>query len=146
MNKYTLSEICADVKNYFYKEIHEGSFWIYESKIEPLDFLKEGQYFRIVGSDFNNGVWKYPDEELHDEFFTGSIWALAIPPDFIALAEEIDLWITKNASGSSANSPYITESFGGYSYTKATNADGQIVTWKDVFSQRLNRYRRLRVL
>lgn len=138
-----LTEICAEIRNYFVREIHHGTFSISNGAIEPLDFLQEGQYFRIVGSVFNDGVYQYPNAELTDETFDGAIWAMGVPPSLIALASEIEEWTKSDAA---KPSPYTSESFGGYSYTRATNAKGQAVTWQDAFSSRLNKYRRMNVL
>lgn len=40
----------------------------------------------------------------------------------------------------------IPASFGGYSYSKATNASGVAVGWQDVFKSRLNTWRRIGAL
>ena len=141
-----LTELCTELRNYF--EVpngrHFGKFEISGGSIAPLDFLQEGQYFRIVGSVFNDGVYKYPiTGELQDETFDGAIWEMAVPNDFVLLCEEISKWKEQE---SSKPSPYVSESFGGYSYTKATNSKGMTATWKDAFLERLNRYRKVNVL
>lgn len=139
-----LTEICAEIRNYFVEEIRQGTYRIVNGKIEPLDFLKEGQYFRIVGSSLNDGVYQYPDYALlNDEEFGGSVWAMAVPPSFIALAESIK----KHAESDEAKpSAYTSESFGGYSYTKATDSNGLPLSWEKVFANKLNAYRRMSVL
>lgn len=144
MKKYMLSELCAELKNYFIVETYTGTFTISENMIETLPFLENEQYYNIKGSIFNDGVWRYPDEELKDETFDGAIWAMAVPQDFLELAEEISRWIDSKSNQN--NSPYISESFGGYSYTKATTASGNIAGWRDIFSDRLRRYRKLRII
>ena len=137
-----LAEICAELRNYF--EVpngrHFGKFEISGGSIAPLDFLQEGQYFRIVGSVFNDGVYQYPAASLTDEVFEGAVWAMRLPPDLIALAAEIEEY---NKSDAGKASPYIAESFGGYSYTKATDANGSPIGWKKTFASRLNKYRKL---
>ena len=142
-----LSELCAEVRNYFIRskaDIHNGKFTIEGGKIAPLDFLQKNQYFRIVGSVFNDGVYKNDDKlNLVDETFEGSVWAMSVPPDFIALSDEID---TYNKSDMAKPSPYTSESFGGYSYSKATDSNGVPLDWKKVYASRLNRYRRISVL
>lgn len=142
-----LSEICAEVRNYFVREIRHGTFTIADGALEPVDFLLPGQYYRIVGSVFNDGVYQYAVEEqaasLTDETFTGAVWAMGPPPAFIALTAEIESWTQSDAA---KPSPYTSESFGGYAYTRATNTKGMAVTWKDVFADRLNKYRRISVL
>lgn len=138
-----LTEICAEIKNYFQKDIRQGTFVISGGMIEPLEFLQENQYFRIVGSTFNDGVYQYPVSNLTDEIFSGAVWAMGPPPAFIALTAEIEEWTKSDVAKSS---PYSSESFGGYSYTRATNAKGNAVTWQDVFATRLNQYRKVSVL
>ena len=140
-----LTEICADLRNYFLVPggIHTGTFDISGGKLAPLDFVKDGQYVRIVGSLFNDGVYQYPVAELTDESFTGAVWALAIPPNVKALADEIKAY---EESEGAKPSPYTSESFGNYSYTKASGANGAPLSWKAVFADRLKNYRRMSVL
>ena len=132
-----LDDVLAYLKNYFIVEIQGGDYEIASGGI-TLSFLRPGQYFRIVGSLFNDGVYQYPATALTDETFTGAVWALAVPPAVIALSAEIDTWNTNNQP-----SAYTSESFGGYSYSKATNASGAAATWQDVFRTKLSRWRRL---
>lgn len=138
-----LNEVCAEICNYFVKDIHEGTFDIVGGTIVPLDFLQEGQYFRIVGSVLNDGVYQYPATNLTDESFSGAVWAMALPPTFIALTEEIKAY---NESDVAKPSAYTSESFGGYSYSKATDSNGVPLSWQKVFASRLNKYRRISVL
>ena len=117
-----ISAICAEVRNYFCRaeDIHHGEFNISGGEM-PLDFLKEGQFFRIVGSTFNDGIYQYPAAVLTDETFAGAVWAMRIPPAFIALADRIKVYAESDAA---KPTPYTSESFGGYSYTKATGENG----------------------
>ena len=139
-----LNELCAEIRNYFVVKIHEGTFTINGGKIAPLDFLQEGLYFRIAGSVFNDGVYRWGSTSLPtDETFTGTIWAMAVPPDVIALADEIKAYCESDVGKAS---PYTSESFGGYSYTKATDENGVAVGWQKVFASRLKPYRRISVL
>ena len=140
-----LTEICTELRYYF--EVpngrHFGTFTISGGSIAPLDFLQEGQYFRIIGSVFNDGVYQYPAASLTDEVFEGAVWAMAIPPALIALSAEIEEY---NKNDATKVSPYTSESFGGYSYTKATDSNGVPLTWQKAFASRLNKYRRISVL
>ena len=139
-----LTEVCAEIRNYFVKDIHNGTFEIVGGKITPLDFLQQNQYFRIVGSVFNDGVYKNTAElELTNEIFSGSVWSMAVPPSVIDLAAEIKKY---NESDEAKPSAYTSESFGGYSYSKATDENGAPMGWKKVFASRLNPYRRISVL
>ena len=137
-----LTEICAELRNYF--EVpngrHFGKFEISGGSIAPLDFLQESQYFRIVGSVFNDGVYQYPAASLTDEVFEGAVWAMAMPPTLIALSAEIEAY---NDSDAGKASPFTSESFGGYSYTNATDANGAPIGWQKAFASRLNKWRKL---
>ena len=147
-----LTEICAEIRNYFVTEIHEGHFTIDGGKIAPLDFLQEGQYFRIVGSAFNDGVHKHTKKDtvgegspptLTDEKFSGAVWAMAVPSSVIALSAEIAEF---NKSDAAKPSVYTSESFGSYSYSKATDSNGVPITWQKAFASRLNKWRKVSVL
>ena len=135
-----ITEICAEIRNYFVKEIHAGQFKISGGSIAPLNFLKDGQYFRIVGSDLNDGVYQYPASNLTDEAFYGAVWAMSVPPSFVALCTEIEAFEKSDAGKASV---YNSESFGGYAYTKATNSDGVPIRWQDVFKKSLNKWRKI---
>ena len=137
-----LTEICAEIRNWFVvpNGVHSGTFTISGGDIAPLNFLQDGQYFRIVGSVFNDGVHQYPSANLVDEEFCGAVWAMAVPPSLIALAAEIEEF---NKSDAGKVSPYVSESFGGYGYTKATEANGAPISWRKIFASRLNKWRKL---
>ena len=138
-----LEQVLMHLKNWFLVPggIHEGTYTIEDGGI-ALPFLANGQYFRICGSVFNDGLHKYPASDLKAETFDGTVWALAVPQAVIELAAEIEAWQKKN--GEASVSPYQSESFGGYSYSKATDiASGGAVTWQSAFRSRLNNYRKL---
>ena len=139
-----LEQVLDHIHNYFEKKIVKDTFVISSGSIN-VSFLQDGQYFRIVGSVFNDGVHQYPASDLADEVFEGQVWAMAVPPAVIALSNDIKAWVTSNAE--SANSPYISESFGGYSYSKGSGSSGSGATipigWKDIFRDRLNHWRKI---
>ena len=141
-----IGQVCAELKNYFVQpdvDIHVSNYTVTNGQIGPVPFLKDGQYFRIVGSALNDGVYQHGtnDTALSDEEFYGAVWAMRCPKEFLALVDDITAWETANASALSG--PYASESFGGYSYSKATSANGGAWTWRDQFKSRLNAYRRL---
>lgn len=137
-----LTELCHEINNYFPKKKYFDTYTI-EDGILVIPELQSGQYYRICGSVFNDGVHKYGEADLKDETFNGSVWAMAIPEEVIALSEEIDEWKAKYETAETM-SPYQSESFGGYSYTKASGASGGTATWQDVFRSKLNNYRRIK--
>lgn len=134
---------------------HPGTYTV-ESGGIVLPFLLPGQYFRIIGSVFSDGLYIYGDTimdegrneiELIDETFTGSIWALAIPRSVIQAAiekAEIEAKIA-GVTGSFAESGFTSESFGGYSYSK--DQAGQLAALtaqRDEIMRRLNQWRKIR--
>lgn len=149
-----LTEVCAYIKNYFIKSDEDkvqGVFNISQG-ITPLESLLSGQYFRIKGSVLNDGVWQNTAEDLanlRDEEFTGEIWSMSVPRDFEQLCVDISAWRDKNESLDSVNmSPFQSESFGGYSYSKGRSGSNDSTSgtgWQDQFKSRLNTYRRISV-
>lgn len=145
-----LTELCQELRNWFDLNRYEGTFTISGGTL-TADFLQQGQYFRIIGSVFNDGVHKYGDntDVLTNEVFTGSVWALGIPKAVIQLAAEIAEWKTKYESvNSQSMSPFTSESFAGYSYTKSSSsssgtAGASPTGWKAVFASSLNRWRKI---
>ncbi len=138
-----LTELCGVLRNWFETDRISGTYTVKNGSI-ALPFLQEGQFFRIVGSVFNDGVHQYPDYGMADETFDGSIWPMSVPPALLCLGEEIKAWQEKN--GDIAASPYTSESFGGYSYSKTTSGSATgagMVTWQSVFKSRLNQWRKI---
>ena len=135
-----MTNLCAEIRNYFETQKRFGTFTISGGSISPSDFLQDGQYFRIVGSVFNDGVHRHPAHDLTDETFKGAVWAMSVEPAVIELLQKI-----QEFEAAAANTPtaYTSESFGGYSYTKATDENGLPVGWRSVFKSELNRWRKL---
>ena len=142
-----LEQVLTHLKNWFIVPdgIHHGTFRVEGGGIS-LPYLRDGKYFRILGSVFNDGLHQYGPsmEMLTDEEFDGTIWALAVPRAVIELAGEISTWQAKY--GAVMDSPYTSESFGGYSYTKSSGAGDSAGSggWQSAFRARLNPYRKLR--
>lgn len=148
-----LTELCTELKNWFECRIVSGKITISSDGVTvgdaPLsDYLQTGQYFRIVGSVFNDGVHQYLSDELVPEnTFVGSIWCMAIPPEVVKLSEDIGAWNT--AHETALNSPYQSESFGGYSYSLKSGNGGTgdssvSYTWRDQFAAQLRKWRKLK--
>ena len=117
---------------------HAGAFVIASGVLSPDIGLVSGQYYRIRGSVFNDGLHRVDGgEALTDEEFTGEVWALAIPEAVQELAEEIAAWRESNPE-----TDKTSESFGGYSYSRAQSASGGVGGWQAAFASRLNAWRR----
>ena len=144
-----LNELCRELKNWFEVSKEFGTFTIVDGHISGIN-IAENQYFRIVGSIFNDGVYQYKAdgvEGLTDEVFSnGAIWLLAIPKEVINLAVKINAWRAKYDSvDSAALSPFNSESFGGYSYSKSGSASNGTNpnAWQSVFADELKRWRKI---
>lgn len=145
-----LTEICAEIKNYFaYRnDRHPGTYKVEGGVLVPgVEFLTD--YYAIFGSRKNNGVHKVTDTLVDEGEFKGSVWVMSVPADFLALVEEIKAWQTKYGSlDSEAMSPFNSESFGGYSYSRGASARSDSIggaSWAEAYSSRLNRWRKVRL-
>ena len=150
-----LSELCGHLRNWFERDKYIGDFTISNGVIIPLGKsmnLLNGQYIRIVGSILNDGVYQYSTESsisgLKDETFHGAVWSLAIPKELVAIDKEIDAWQAKNGDVESASmSPFNSESFGGYSYTKSSGrseeSNSGLGGWQNAFANRLSQWRKI---
>lgn len=154
-----LTELCQYLRNWFdrkpdgsYHAKFFGDFEISGGALINVE-LTQGQYYRIMGSLFNDGVHKFGDENdaLTDEEFNGAIWAMSIPPEVIQLAEDIASWQAKYGGvDSEAMSPFQSESYGGYSYSKSrssvaasSNGANSSNAWQSAFASRLRRWMKI---
>lgn len=144
----SIEAVCAYCRNWFDRNepkyfdtftISGGVF------VNFANDLKNGQYIRIIGSTFNDDVYKYPVSGLTDETFKGAVWGMAIPKEFLDLVTAIDLWETNN--GAAVASPYQSESFHSYSYSLKTSGGDNVAqdktTWQGAFSGKLARWRKI---
>lgn len=147
-----LTELCMYLHNWFESARYISNFTVSDgvidlSELETDGSIQNGQYFRIIGSVFNDGVYQYPASDLTDETFSGAVVAMAVPQAVLDLCDEIEDWIDTVGSSDAVQSPFSSESFGGYSYTKAgsggtgDSADGS--TWMGHFKGKLARYRKI---
>ena len=138
-----LTEVLRLLRNWFERDKIFGTFSIVGGVLTGTEVnIQPNQYYRIIGSVFNDGVHKQGETLTDEESFTGAVWLLAIPKEVVDLASEISSWIAAN--GSALNSPYQSESFGGYSYSlKSGGASGGTVTWQSQFASRLNAWRKV---
>ena len=144
-----IDEICAEIRNYFSPpdDRYIGNFSVVNGVIFPsLSFPTD--YIRIVGSHKKNGVHQISQNDLIDEpEFHGGVWIMTPPKAFLDLVNDISDWQEKYGGiDSMAMSPYASENYGGYGYSKMTGAGSgasAFVDWKSAFAGRLNLYRRM---
>lgn len=139
----SLYELLQYLRNFF-----PGEKWgFFEEEITGnrlfLPGLENGDYYLIEGSRRNSGIHIYGDTDLRNETFTGIVTEICVPNEVLSLLDEINTWQEKNAEALA--SPYQSESFGGYSYTKsnANATNGEALTWRTAFAPRLRVWRKL---
>lgn len=143
MNGISLYELLRYLRNFF-----PGLKWqcfgeeIREGRI-VLPGLENGDYYLIEGSRRNDGIHVYGSTDLRNETYTGTITEICVPAEVLGLLDDINAWIDKNHE--TLESPYQSESFGGYSYTKASgnSASGESTSWRTVFGPRLRAWRKI---
>ena len=152
-----MGNVMEYLHNYFYKFKERGNFAINFNTIS-IDGCYDlqgkyvvGQYIRIKGSLVNDGVYKViavsedglpgitVDGCLSDEEFEGYICSLAVPKAFISLCNDIKEYEVKNPP-----KEFISESFGGYSYTRSqASVESGLSGWQLAFKGQLAPYRRM---
>lgn len=146
----TIEKVCSYLRNWFVKDQFFGDIEIVNGALISTYGLQPNNYFRIINSQNNDGVYLYPTTELIDESFSGAIWRMSLPKSFISLLNKIETWEAKFADVSSpAMSPFTSESVSGvYSYSKSASAvsdtdKDKSGTWQGVFGHELKRWRKL---
>lgn len=150
-NENTIFRVCSYLRNWFDRnQLHySGTVTITNGALSETYGLKAGQYFRIVDSSVNDGVYKYPVTTLNDETFNGSIIGMSIPLPVLEVMKKIEAWETKYADVNGVNmSPFNSESFGGYSYSKSSGGAGDSTkdksgTWQGAFGAELQPWRKI---
>lgn len=148
----TLTELCQELRNWFDRNRYIGHITLDADGGVFCNGvavgLLEGQYYRVIGSVFADGVHKYPDTETVEESFDGAVWAMAIPEPVINLAAEIAEWREKyEAVDSFSMSPFTSETVGSYSRSKGAMSAGSgasnAANWQSAFAARLNAWRKI---
>lgn len=145
----TLEDVLGSIHNWFTRgTYHVTGCQIQDGSLPASVTFPDGVWYRIRGSYLNDGMHLRgsEDEGLVDETFSGTITTHVIPRALLRVVEEITDWQAK--SGETANGPYQSESFGGYSYTlkgssTASGTNAPSTGWRAVFAGRLNQWRRL---
>lgn len=142
----TVYEVMRHLNNFFERGYRATEYTITGGALAPADLLRPGLWVCITGSFFHDGAWRIGadlrledlPEGTPDETFAGRVWMLAPPPAFLALCDEIDDFVKKINE-----TPYQSESFENYSYTKPTGKNGGVITWQEAFADRLQPYRHM---
>ena len=73
----TLTGLCREVKNWFERSRYQGTFHISGGAIDLNELvvdgsIQDGQYYRIIGSVFNDGVHQYKEPAEQEEESIGN--------------------------------------------------------------------------
>ncbi len=156
MSPVSLYDICLELHNFWDVSRHFDTFTISDGEIDLSELvakneIKPGQYYRVVGSIFNDGIYQFGVDDLRqDETFYGGVWLLAIPHDIVLLVEKINAWKDAHSDDlAKLDGPYQSESFNGYSYSlRSALADGSVGAddaWKKQFRSALNQWRKIKI-
>ena len=133
----SIAAVMRRVRNFFERESIEGNFAITGGVLEPVP---DAPYIAISGSACHDGV--FPAGQLPkdrpDETFSGKVWGLHPTDDFVAICEQISEYAERRPAGAPQS-----ESFGDYSYSMGSAADGLSGSWENVFAASLLPFRRM---
>ena len=133
----SVAAVMRQVNNHFVSGYLDADFAVEGGDLKPAP---AASFVYIDGSVLHDGVWelqggKLIGDDAADEAFTGRVWLLKPPRDFLALCKEIAAHDAKHPTGAAQS-----ESFGDYSYSMGTQAAGG---WAAAFAARLTPYRRM---
>lgn len=154
-------DIMQYCNNYFLKFKKTGTFDINDDSIIINEVVKgcDKCDYVIIKSNHEDGIYKILEVQFDEEkkkttiqledfnsFATsdnGIVFFSLIPKRMKDLADKINEQVLNNDLMKPEKNIIISESLGNYSYTKRTNKDGSVLTWKDVYSAELKPYRKL---
>lgn len=131
-----VSDVMRHVRNHFIVSRRTGVWTHADGILTPSDDLTPGMWIAITGSDAPQGVYQLDENgglpDLGDVTFTGTVWRLDPPADFLRLCGDIGCWAAANPD------PAVSaEKLGEYSVTR------RAVTWESAFAPALHPYRRM---
>lgn len=143
-----LIELMRECRNFFVIASTCGAFTLSGGTLTPCPVLGD-EYIIMTGSASADGLYRLSGNTLLDpdtgeqadvpnQTFTGTIMTCRLPSDFLRLSADIAAYDAAAPAGG-----VVSESFGGYSRTMATGANGAPVTWREVFARRMTPFRRM---
>ena len=134
----TVAAVMRACRNFFEGTPLTGTFAITGGGLSPAP---DAPYVAIRGRCYHDGVHEISGGVLDvlktDEVFEGAVYPLRPPDDFLDLCKDISAYDDKTPVTGNQS-----ESFGGYSYTRASGASG-LLTWQEAFAHRLIPFRRM---
>jgi len=161
-----LEQVLNYLNNWFVRYTYTGNVTVGEdgavlAPSEAAAVLQPGRWYRILDSDFHDGVYQVPEEqageeepeedveagaeepeeEEQSETFSCTLWTLGVPTGLLNIVAEMEAWQAKY--GDTVSGPYQSESFGGYSYSKtgSSSSTGGAATVLGQFADMLAPYK-----
>ena len=137
----TIPDIMREIHNCFPVATLDGPWEISGGVLSPADRLPDSGWIALEGFGELDGVHLLEAGRTlsgaPDGRWTGRVWLLSPPEDFLKLCRQIADWAQKQPDPS-----VQSESFGAYSRTSLT-VSGRPLGWQDVFATALRPYRRM---
>lgn len=131
-----VSDVMRHVRNHFIRDVLEGEFTQASGVLTPAEDFAPGMWIAITGKDAPFGVYRLDEKggipDLDDTVFSGTIYRLDPPADFLRLCGDIGCWAAANPD------PGVeSEKLGAYSVSR------KAVSWQEAFAPALHPYRRM---
>ena len=147
----TLTTVCRHLRNFFKSTKESGEFSLAGGKITLKGKYLAGQYVLLSGKILADGIYKITaadngvytlDGAAIDEEWTGDVYGLRMPTEFLELVEQINTAVAKEKKNA-GNGNVRSENWVNYSYTLASGDGGKPITWKEAFASRLTPWRKM---
>ena len=133
MTTESVSRVMREVRNWFPVASAEGTWSVSGGRVYPDAALRPGDWVALSGINAVRQVDENGRVALDNGSYTGVLYLLAPPEDFLRLCQRIDTWLAAHPDAG-----LRSERFGIYSRNM-----GGAVSWPLVFSRELAPYRRM---
>ena len=131
-----VSDVMRHVRNHFVRDAITGNWAHTEGVLTPSEHLAPGMWIALSGKDTPQGVYQLDENggipNMPNTTFTGTVYLLDPPADFIRLCGDIGCWAAAHPDPSVSS-----EKLGEYSVSRSA------VTWETAFAPALAPYRRM---
>lgn len=132
----SVSDVMRHVRNHFVIGFADGNWQLQDGRLLPEIGLSPGAWIALTDADHLTGVHQLDEHgqlpHLPDNLWSGRLWMLAPPADFLRLCREISQW-----DDAHPDPTLVSERFGEYSRSQSGTA------WQRVFASSLSPYFRM---